>query len=386
MLLDIVRPLDPVDREASSCLGLVCGEDVAAMENIPPKPISAVDGYALAQAAGEPPHYYRVKGVLRAGEESVRIDAGCACRVLTGAVLPENAWRVVPDEDVLLRDGELVIESFPKKKFIRPAGSLIAHGSLVAEKGKVLVPACISALSSLNIMNIKAHPRPKVFIIATGDELAKPFVEHGNRPVASNLALVGALACRFGARIKGTGIGPDDLDGLARMISYTGADMILTTGGTAGSEKDLTLQAAKRAGFEPVFSGLTMRPGSGCFAAVRDGVPLIGVPGPPPAVMSCFIALAVPVLNRLKAVPDAAAAYAVLKGGYKTSSDHEQLLPCVLGQEGAVLVAHNVKMGAMDAVSSMIKSNALAFVPAGRPYEDQEPVEIISCQPLTMSS
>ena len=383
-LLELVGPIRPEVREASACLGLIPSENILSKENVPPRKISAVDGYCLPKP-DELPARYAIKGLLSAGQQAEPFEGMVALRVLTGAVLPENAWAIIPDEDVVMDRDELALEFQPRKNFIRPAGSLIAEGSLVAEKGRVLVPANISAMSSLDIMNIKVHPRPKAFIIATGDELVKPFTAHGNRPVASNLALVGSLAARFEAETTGTGIGPDNLKGLAEMMDNAGADIILTTGGTAKSEKDLTRQAALKAGFKMVFSGLAMRPGSGCFAAVRDGVPLIGLPGPPPAVMSCFMALAVPVLDRLRGMPGVGHRIinAVFKGGYNYSPDHEQLMPCVLRQDGNGLVAVNVKMGAMDGISSMIRASALAFIPAGRKPEDNGPVKVLCCQPLT---
>ena len=180
--------LDTERKPIVEALGQVLAEDVTSGFEIPPMDNSAMDGYAVQAASVEgaaqgTPRTLRVVGAVAAGQVPDRaVSEGTAVRIMTGAPVPDGADTVVPFEDTDETErrasgamGEIgVLVEFPRGANVRPAGQDVAKGEVVLRKGAVLRPAEVGVLASVGCSDVAVVRRPKVAILATGDELTEP--------------------------------------------------------------------------------------------------------------------------------------------------------------------------------------------------------------------
>jgi molybdopterin molybdotransferase len=322
------RILATVDVLEPECVGLleaagrVLAEAVAADRDIPPLTNSAMDGYAVrgadvADAQEGSPVRLRVVGEVAAGHVSpLQVTPGTAMRIMTGAPVPAGADTVVRFEDTR-PDGDWVevLESTSTGKNVRPAGEDVRAGQVVLEPGKVLRPQEIGMLAAVGRVEVAVVRRPRVAILATGDEVVPPDQVPGPGQIRdANSYAVAAQVQQYGGVPLLLGVARDREElvrrGMREALAQR-ADLIITSGGVSVGDFDLVKQVLAAEG-EMHFWSLNMKPGrplafgvvSGPSAGSGRAVPLLGLPGNPVAATISTDLFARPALLKMQGFTD----------------------------------------------------------------------------------
>ena len=278
--------LAPEQIPVSSGLGRVLAEPVAARLTQPPLAVSAMDGYAVRAADLDPiPARLSIVGISAAGNGYAgRIEPGQAVRIFTGAPVPDGADAIVIQEDTQ-SDGETVeiFETAAPGAFVRPAGLDFTAGDALLPVGHVLSARDLGLIAGMNVPWIKVRQRPRVAILATGDELAMPGEPlTSERIISSNSVALSASVSVLGGVPVDLGIARDDAGALERMLEGArGNDLLVTIGGASVGDRDLVRKVLGDKGFELDFFRVAMRPGKPLIFGHLDGTPVIGLPGNP---------------------------------------------------------------------------------------------------------
>ena len=199
-VLERVAPLSPVEVEVASAAGLVLAEDVTASRPVPPFANTAMDGIAVRAADTHHGAVLRLVGTVAAGDSgAIEVGRGQAVRIMTGAPVPPGADAVVMVELCTFEgsgadETVTVASDVPVGNHIRPVGDDIAAGSVVLSAGSLISPGAIALLRTVGRGTVRAHPRPRVGVMSTGDELVEPPAELGPGQIydSNRAALVGS--------------------------------------------------------------------------------------------------------------------------------------------------------------------------------------------------
>jgi molybdopterin molybdotransferase len=301
-LLDGVSPLASETVPLDNAAGRVLANDVLAHLTQPPFAASAMDGYAIRWADLHQP--WRVVGESAAGHGwTGTVGGGEAVRIFTGAPLPAGADVIVVQEEVA-RDGDtarLVGEGPPRPgAHIRPMGQDFAAGDRLIRAGTRLAPPHLGLAAAAGHGALPVVRRPRVTLIATGDELVPPGATPGpGQIVSANPAMIAALLRSAGAEVTDPGLIPDDRAALAAAITAADADLILTIGGASVGDHDLVVPVLRELGADLDFWKIALRPGKPLLAGRLAGTRLIGLPGNPVSAFVTALLFAVPLVARL---------------------------------------------------------------------------------------
>ncbi|UFZ05989.1 molybdopterin molybdotransferase MoeA [Bradyrhizobium ontarionense] len=284
----------------------VLARDLAALRTQPPEAMSAMDGYAVRTAdADRVKARLKVIGEVAAGRPFDRaLGPGEAARIFTGGVVPDGADAVVIQEDTVADGDHVVItEAAIKGRHIRPAGVDFKQGMVLLEGGRRLSDRDLSLAASMNHPALPVRRRPKVALLATGDELVMPGSTPGpGQIVYSNGYALRALVRSEGAIAVDLGIAADTLAATVagiRRAREAEADILITTGGASVGDHDLVKQALDAEGVDMAFWKIAMRPGKPMMHGRLGGVRVIGLPGNPVSSYVCAMLFLVPLIRRL---------------------------------------------------------------------------------------
>lgn len=305
-ILALARPLPGEPVPLAQAAGRVLATDAVANRAQPPFAASAMDGYAI-QGAPQPGHVYRVTGLSRAGEASpAPVGPGHACRIFTGAPMPEGATHVVIQEDVAEDAGRITITGTPDGGTnLRPAGADFPAGFRLPAPRR-LSPSDVALLAAMNVAKPLCARRPEIAVIATGDELVMPGETPGpDQIVASNLFAIKALAEAEGAQVRLLPIARDSEQALRDVLALaTGADVVVTIGGASVGDHDLVARVAGDMGLERAFHKIAMRPGKPLMSGRLGDAVLLGLPGNPVSAIVCGHLFLLPLLRALQGLPN----------------------------------------------------------------------------------
>ncbi len=301
-LLAGVEPLPAQTVPLGDCAGRVLADPLVARLTQPPFAAAAMDGYAVrwADLHGQ----WRLVGESAAGHGwGGTLGQGQAVRIFTGAPLPAGADTIVVQEEVA-HSGETarLTGEGPRGPgaHIRPAGQDFAAGDLLLAAGTRLAPPHLGLAAAAGHGALPLVRRPRVTMIATGDELVPPGVVPGPEQIVSaNPAMLAALLRWAGAEVEDPGLVPDDPAALATAITASQADLILTIGGASVGDHDLVVPVLKSLGAELDFWKIALRPGKPLLAGRLSGRRVLGLPGNPVSAYVTALLFAVPLLARM---------------------------------------------------------------------------------------
>jgi molybdopterin molybdotransferase len=284
----------------------VLARDVAALRTQPPQAMSAMDGYAVRAAdAACVKARLKVIGEVAAGRPFDRaLGPGEAARIFTGGVVPDGADAVVIQEDTVADGSHVtIIEAAVAGRHIRPAGVDFRKGDVLLAAGSRLTDRDLSLAASMNHPELPVRRRPKVALLATGDELVMPGITPGpGQIVYSNGYALRALARTEGADTIDLGIAADTLESTTagiRRARDCGADILVTTGGASVGDHDLVQQSLQAEGVKIAFWKIAMRPGKPMMHGRLGAMRVIGVPGNPVSSYVCTLLFVVPLVRAL---------------------------------------------------------------------------------------
>ena len=314
VLASVAAPLEPETVPLAQAAGRVLASDVVAARTQPPFPASAMDGYAVRSAdAGIVGAELRLIGTSAAGHGFTgSLGAGEAVRIFTGAPVPEGTDAILIQEDAEA-DGACVrvTEAVKPNRFIRRAGLDFTSGDTLLKAGLSLDARRLALAAASGHPYLAVRRRPRVAILATGDELVEPGVTPAwDQIVASNSLALAALSAEAGAEIIDLGIAADDHDALAdafRRARAAKADLLVTLGGASVGDHDLVQAALAREGLELGFWRVALRPGKPLMHGRLGDMLVIGLPGNPVSSIVCGLLFVVPAIRALQGDPEAGA-------------------------------------------------------------------------------
>ncbi len=294
----------------SEACGRVLAEDVKARRTQPPVAVSAMDGWAVRNAdLGNGETRLRIIGESAAGNGFAgTLGPGQAVRIFTGAPVPAGADTIVIQENARREGDFLITDDTPAAgKFIRPAGLDFSAGDTGIAAGKRLSAADIALAAAMDVPWLNVIRRPRIALLATGDELVRPGEPLGpDQIVSSNSYGLSALVRRFGGDPIDLGIARDNRSSLLRLAAAArGADMLVTLGGASVGDHDLIRSVLGREGDGIDFWKVAMRPGKPLMFGQVDGIPLLGLPGNPVSAMVCAIVYLDAAIRAMMGLPAA---------------------------------------------------------------------------------
>src|SRR5689334_5973833 len=332
-------------------LGGACGRilarDVVAPMNLPPHANSAVDGYAFAHADLTPGQetVLPVSGRAAAGHPLAQpAGPGTAVRIFTGAPMPDGTDTVMMQEDCIVEDGQVRLRPGVKKGANRRfAGEDVAEGSIALAAGRRLSPADLGLAAALGNRELPVFRRLRVALLSTGDEVREPGTALPPGMIYdANRFVLAALLSELGCAVTDFGIRPDREAALADTLvtASAGHDLIVTSGGVSTGEEDHVKPAIERLGGLH-FWRLAIKPGRPVALGQIDGIPLIGLPGNPVAVIVTFVVLARPLIRKLSGAAICPPRVFPVRAGfaYRKKPGRREYLRASLQREGDTLIA-----------------------------------------------
>jgi molybdopterin molybdotransferase len=374
-ILEAFHPLESERVPIVDALGRVLAEEVYADVDIPPHSNSSMDGYAVLAtdttgASREAPTRLRVVGELAAGYVTeTKVEPGAAIRIMTGAPIPPGADAVVKVEDTASGDEWVeILAAASLGQYIRPAGEDVRQGELALRRGTVVRPQEIGMLATLGQKDVSVVRRPRVAILATGDEIVEI-----DAPLApgkirnSNSYSNAAQVLRYGGIPVMLGIARDQVDELTEKIREglaQGVDLFLTSGGVSVGDFDVVKDVLAAEG-DIGFWRVRMKPGKPlAFGRIGD-VPVLGLPGNPVSVMVSFEMFVRPAILKMLGRTDLErpTVEATLMDEVKRKDDRRHFLRVRVEEQAGEYRATLTGGQGSGILSSMVKANGFAILP-----------------------
>jgi molybdopterin molybdotransferase len=342
------------------------------VREVPPFARSPFDGYAFqsGDTAGALPVTLTILEEIPAGSvPTCTVVPGTAVKILTGAPIPPGADAVSKFEDTDFTPDTVTLKRpYRAGENIALAGEDISLGTPLAQPGQVIDAGLSGTLASQGIGSVQVYRRPVVGVLTTGSELT-PFaapLAPGKIPDSNRYMLDAALRAS-GCEPKVYDSPADDTDAIARAVNLalTQCDALITTGGVSVGDYDLTAKAYQQAGVELICGDLRLKPGGKSCFGFRSGKPVLGLSGNPASSMTCFYAVALPVLRRLCGLsrPRQPEFPAKLGRPFPKSSPQPRLLRGQVTVEDGALVYLPGDKQSNGALHTLAGANALAELP-----------------------
>ena len=366
--------------------GRVLREEVRSPFDLPAFDYSAMDGYAVNTGAfvGAGPWRLPVRGESKTGLPPTPLEAGAACRIFTGAEVPDGADAIVMQEQVDVDDGHATFrERPPAGAHTRRRGADLAKGALALSPGTRLAPSHVALAAATDRAWLDVSRRPVVTVLGTGDELRAPgsTAAPGTIP-ESNAVALRAMARQAGATARVAPFVRDDAAATVRAIeeALVATDVLVTVGGVSVGSHDLVRPALEQAGVKLEFWKVALKPGKPLAVGRRGPVLVLGLPGNPASAMITFALFGLPLLRAMQgdASPMPPRAPARLGRSIKREAGRTEFLRAEVSRREGTLVATPLANQASGAVTSMAQADALVVVAAERgSVAEGEMVEIL---------
>jgi len=297
-----IAPLGAEKVPLARSLGRILASPLSAKINQPPFTASSMDGYAVrAHDVASVPATLKQIGTAPAGTAfSGNLGTGETVRIFTGSPVPQGADCVIIQENTKANGTDItVLESAPAGNAIRPLGFDFSHGDLLLEADCVIGPVQIALAAAMNHHQLPVRTKPKVAIIATGDELITAGeVPSPHQIISSNGPGIVAAVEAFGAQAIDLGIARDTQTSLTQALAQAdGADLLVTMGGASVGDHDIVREVLRQCGIEIDFWRIAMRPGKPLMFGTRGHMRVLGLPGNPVSAMICAQIFVKPVID-----------------------------------------------------------------------------------------
>jgi molybdopterin molybdotransferase len=290
--------------------GRVLLEPLIATHDQPPFNASAMDGYAMRAADVVDGHRLSIIGTSQAGASfSGTVGAGESVRIFTGAPVPAGADTVIMQEEAVVEDGHVSFTAPARPGHsVRPLGNDFARGQRLVEPGTRLTAMQLAVAAAANTAAVTVARRPRLALLATGDELVLPGQQLGpGQIVGSNSFGLAPLFTRYAETIADNGIARDDRDELRAKLATIFAsepDVLITTGGASVGDHDIVQEILVELGVTLDFWRINMRPGKPLMFGTRGKTLVFGLPGNPVSAMVTAIVFIKPALRRWLGYPE----------------------------------------------------------------------------------
>ena len=339
---------------------------------------SAMDGFAVrASDCHEAGVRLRIIGTSKAGGQDLPIvEAGEACRIMTGARVPDGADAIVMVEDTEVRGESVTINGPARTNFIRRRAENLARGQEALPTGALLGPAELALAATMGHGEIEVVVKPRIAIISTGDELVRAGDELAEGQIyESNSHALASLVEEMGCEANRLDSAPDSLDELRKILdSLTGHDAIITSGGVSMGDWDLVRRLMEEEG-DLVFWRMKVRPGGPPLFGTWKGTPLFGLPGNPVSSQVIFHILLAPWIQHslgahLELGPRLSRQVRVrLKNSVKGAEDKLCLRRIRITSEGDELVGSVHTHQGSGNLHSLVAHDGLTLLPPGTDAE-----------------
>lgn len=346
-----------------NALGYTLSSNIYSPINMPPFRQSAMDGYAL-HLSGK--NGYHVKGEVKAGDpHTLKLNAGEAVRIFTGAPVPDTANAVIMQEKVQKEGDQINLTSEVKEGTnIRPLGEQIKKGALALSAETKITPAAIAFLTTLGITKVSVYKKPSITIVTTGNELISPgnTLKHGQIYESNSVMLTSALQA---IEFNNSTIYKVEDDYEQTLITLKNAiekyDFLLISGGISVGDYDFVGKALIALKVQQLFYKIKQKPGKPLFFGKKENTIIFALPGNPASALSCFYVYVLPALRKTIGHSD----YFLERQFYKLSATYEKkgeraefLKACVKNDVVEILDGQASSM-----IYSFALANVLAYVP-----------------------
>jgi molybdopterin molybdotransferase len=310
-LARVTGGLEPLEAERvplDKARGRVLAEALTARLTQPPFDASAMDGYAVrAEDVATLPATLRLIGESAAGHGFAgKVGSGEAVRIFTGAPVPKGADTIAIQENTDVADGVVTVKEAASGRHIRPRGQDFTQGDVLLREGVKLGPRALMLAAAMNHAEVPVRRRPRVAILATGDEVVPPGSDPSPDQIISSIPFgLVALIKAQGGEATSLGIAKDTPESLVTLMrAGSAADILVTIGGVSVGERDLVGAALRSEGLELDFWKIAMRPGKPLLYGRLGSQRVLGLPGNPVSALICGLVFLVPMLHCLLGVKE----------------------------------------------------------------------------------
>lgn len=309
LICSIMRPIGAEEISLELSINRVAAEDTAALISYPSTDVSLKDGFAVksadvAQASRHQPISLKIIGNAFAGSSFPdKVRPGSAVKVCSGATIPSGADAVVSGEfceEVPEQEVQIRADAASGRNVLRSGGEVIS-GTVIVREGEVFLPGNMGLAAAAGISKVSVYRRPKAAILGVGDEVVAPGGRlRPGQLYASNLVTIKAWLDSFGIDCI-TSVVRDNVDAIKQELEkqLPGFDVILTSGGAWGSERDLVIGTLGELGWQEMFHHVRMGPGKGISFGRWGAKPVFCLPGGPASNEMAFLQLALPGILRM---------------------------------------------------------------------------------------
>lgn len=384
LVLSGVHVLESENVPLLDALGKVIAQPIQARDSLPPFANSSMDGYALRAAdllgvSQDQPAQLKVIADIAAGTApDIEVKPGTAARIMTGAPLPKGADAVVPveatnepwrDQERPLPDQIAVYRSVSSGDYVRNIGEDIIAGQEILQSGHVLRPQEIGVLAALGVGKVAVFRKPRVAILATGDELIS--VDQPLSPGKirnSNGYAQSAQVLALGAQLISLGVAKDDEQDVRDKLQSgidQGADLLVSSAGVSVGAYDV-VKAVLQKGGDVGFWRVRMRPGKPLAFGTYQGIPFLGLPGNPVSAMVSFERFVHPAIRKMAGFKNLHRPIVTVNLTDMIHSDgRESYIRAVVSKVGDEYRAQTTGNQGSHVMTSLVKANALLIVPEG---------------------
>lgn len=375
VISEAIGPLGVETVRLEQSLGRMLAEDLRANRDLPPFPVSAMDGFALraADIVSAPATLEIIEDINAGGTPQQTVGAGQCARIMTGAPMPAGADTVIKVEDTLTDgpDRVRIKVTATAGTFVRPRGESMRLGDVVLTAGTTITPGVVGVLATVKATQFAVYRRPTVAVLSTGDELEGLHEPLDPRKIPdSNTWAVMAQVQGLGIEPVMLGIArddPADLEAyLRRGLEY---DVFLVSGGSSEGARDYVRACIEKLGVRIEFWRVATRPGHPFAFGTNGRSYYFGLPGYPVSSMVCCEQFVMPALRRMmgQARPYRRTVSARLARAFKANPGRTEFVRVQLGQEqdASEFVATPTGSQSSVVLLSMARADGFMIVPAG---------------------